>query len=189
MSKKTFNHLDTPNALDLLTRDHERVLEMFAAFSQIQNDEDEDDNKHDLVSRTCAELSIHAQLEEELFYPALRDLPETQEMLDQAQVEHDLAKQLVAELEAMSPDDDMYDAKFTVLGEYVRHHIEEEQGKIFPKVKKAGLDMENLAIDILHRKETLQEEFGLPVTREAEDELPVLSAGKKKGGLTGRPGV
>lgn len=157
------------DALELLAEDHERVLQLFSAFEQLQNDEEDDDSKRDLVDLACAELTVHAQLEEELFYPALRDALDEQDLIDEAEVEHDVAKQLIAELEAMEPDEEMYDARFTVLSEYVRHHIEEEENEIFPKAKEANIDLEALAADMLERREELMAEYGL-VEDDDEDE-------------------
>lgn len=171
MSQENSAELPTPDAIELLTRDHDRVIQLFAAFSRMDEEEDEHVNKAALVKLTCSEIAIHSRIEEELFYPAMREWLDTQELLDEAQVEHDQAKQLIAELEVMNPDDDLYDAKFAVLGEYIRHHIEEEQSKIFPKARKATIDLENLAIEIMHRKEELQEEYGLPPNENEEDDL------------------
>lgn len=157
-------------AIELLTEDHEKVLQLFSVFEQMEDDEEDEEDKRELVELACAELTIHAQIEEELFYPALRDVLDEQDLLDEAQVEHDMAKQLIAELESMEPDEDLYDAKFTVLGEYIKHHIEEEQNEIFPKAIKAKIDLEALAVDMLQRKEELQAEFGLQDEEEVPDE-------------------
>lgn len=158
------------NAIDLLIEDHELVQQLFSEFEQLKSDEEDEDTKRELVEQACAELTIHAQIEEELFYPALRDALDDQDLLDEAEVEHDMAKQLIAELESMDPDEDLYDAKFTVLGEYVKHHIEEEQNEIFPRVKKAKLDLEALGEDLLQRKEELRAEFGLDEGEQVDEE-------------------
>ncbi len=168
MTKKSSPKSDIPNALTLLTEDHDKVLQLFSDFEHLHNDEEDEDRKRELVELACMKLTIHAQIEEELFYPALRDILDEQDLLDEARVEHDMAKQLIAELESMEPDEDLYDAKFKVLGEYVKHHIEEEQNEIFPKAKKAHLDLENIAIDMIQRKQELQEEFGM-LADEEED--------------------
>lgn len=173
MSRKPTSSAKMPNAIDLLMEDHETVQELFAEFEQMKDDEEDEDNKRYLIELACAELSIHAQVEEELFYPALREALEEQSMLDEAEVEHDVAKQLIAELESMSPDEELYEAKFIVLSEYVRHHIEEEQEKIFPKAQKAGLDLDAMAIDIQDRKDELRAEYGL----EDEDEESIEEGG------------
>ena len=144
--------------LDMLAEDHKKVQKMFKDFEKIQND---DQAKQQLVEKCCADLTIHARLEEELFYPALRDAIKQVDLINEAQVEHATAKQLIAELSAMQPDEELYDAKFTVLGEYVRHHIEEEEKEIFPKAKKAALDLEGMGEAAQERKLELQEELGI----------------------------
>lgn len=166
MARKAPEKSRTNNAIELLKSDHEQVLQLFSEFEQIENEEEDEDNKRDLVEQACALLTIHAQIEEELFYPALRDVLDEQNLLDEAQVEHDMAKQLIAELESMEPDEDLYDAKFTVLGEYVTHHIEEEQKELFPMAKKAQLDLDALGADLLDRKRELMAEFGMTLDEE-----------------------
>jgi len=168
MANKSSRKSDTLNALDLLTEDHERVKQLFAEFEQMQGDEEDAENKRYLVELACAELSIHAQLEEELFYPALRDALEEQDMLDEAQVEHDTAKQLIAELDTMQPDEDLYDAKFKVLSEYVKHHIDEEENEIFAQAEKSGIDLDALAVAMLERQDELRAEYGL-IEEDEED--------------------
>jgi hemerythrin superfamily protein len=99
-------------------------------------------------------LTVHAEAEEEIFYPAAREAIEEQDLLDEAEVEHASAKDLIAQIEAMDSSDPLYDAKVTVLGEYIDHHVEEEEKEMFPKVKKAKLDLEALGEEILQFKET-----------------------------------
>jgi hemerythrin superfamily protein len=101
------------------------------------------------------ELTVHAQLEEEIFYPAAREALEEQDLLDEAEVEHASAKELIAQLESTKPGAELYDAKVTVLGEYIDHHVKEEEKQMFPKVRKARLDLEELAAQMKARKEAL----------------------------------
>jgi hemerythrin-like domain-containing protein len=144
---------------------------MFDQFEKMKEEEDPDvEAKQLLVEICCAELTVHAQLEEELFYPALRDAIDDMDLLDEAEVEHASAKQLITELASMQPGDELYDAKFTVLGEYVKHHIEEEEKEIFPKAKKAKLDLEAMAEEARERKQEMREELGLDSEGEAEEE-------------------
>lgn len=151
------------DALHLLMEDHKKVQEMFEEFEQMKEaGELDDDTKQQLVEDACTELTIHAQVEEELFYPAARDAIDDMDLLDEAEVEHASARQLITELAAMQPDDDLYDAKFTVLGEYVKHHIQEEEKQLFPKIKKAELDLDELGEEIRQRKVELREELGVP---------------------------
>lgn len=151
------------NAIELLTEDHQDVLSLFDDFRSLREDEDADDDvKQMLVERICTELTIHSEIEEELLYPALRDAFDDHSQLDEAEVEHAIAEQLISEIESMEPGDDLYDAKVTVLGEYVLHHIHEEQEKLFPKAKKANVDLATLGEELALRKEELRTEFGMP---------------------------
>jgi hypothetical protein len=160
------------DAIRLLTEDHKRVQQMFKAFEKLKDAEDGgDEDKSAIVAMACAELTIHAQIEEEIFYPAVREaLEEEEDLLDEAEVEHASAKELIAQLAEMQPGDALYDAKFTVLGEYVSHHIKEEQDEMFAKVKKADLDLVELGEELMARKQALMAEMGLQPEGEAESE-------------------
>jgi hemerythrin superfamily protein len=139
-----------PNAINMLTEDHAKVRKMFKQFEKMK--EGDDAEKAELVRQICTELTVHAQIEEEIFYPAAREAIDESDLLDEAEVEHASAKQLISELDGMQPGDELYDAKVTVLGEYVEHHVKEEEKEIFPKVKKAKLDMEEMAEQMEERK-------------------------------------
>ncbi|QAU34029.1 hemerythrin domain-containing protein [Janthinobacterium sp. 17J80-10] len=179
MTRKSTEAPHEKNAIELLKSDHEQVLQLFAKFEKVKDKEDE--TKRELVEHACSQLTIHAQIEEELFYPALRDVLDERDFLDEALVEHDMAKQLIADLESMEPDEDLYDAKFTVLGEYVKHHIEEEEKEIFAKAKKAGLDMDALGADMRDRKHELMKELGLDIDEEEAQISGVLQSKTKAG--------
>lgn len=142
----------------LLQEDHKRVQKIFKQFEKL--DREDGEAMREMVETACAELELHAQLEEELFYPALREAgdEEKSHLLDEAEVEHDSAKQLIAQLRELQPDDPRYAATFTVLGEYVNHHIEEEEGDLFKLAKKAKLDAEALGEAIAERKQQMQGE-------------------------------
>ena len=142
----------TPNAITMLTEDHAKVRKMFKQFEK-SHENMEDAEKAELVQQICMELTVHAQVEEEIFYPAAREAIEEQELLDEAEVEHASAKELISQLQGMEPGDELYDAKVTVLGEYVDHHVKEEEKQMFPKVRKARLDLEMLAEMIEERKQ------------------------------------
>ena len=103
----------------------------------------------------CKELTVDAQLEEEIFYPAVREAIDDDDVMNEAVVEHGSAKELIAEIEKMSPDEDMFDAKVKVLGEFVSHHIREEQNEMFPQVRKTDLDLNALAERMRSRKQQL----------------------------------
>lgn len=172
MARKSNEASHAKNAIELLKSDHEQVLKLFAAFEKL--DKEDEDGKRGLVEQACNQLTIHAEIEEELFYPALRDVLDDQDLLDEAQVEHDMAKQLIDDLESMEPDEDLYDAKFTVLGEYVKHHIEEEEKEILPKAKKAQLDLDTLGADMLDRKQELMGEFGMDIDEEEMQDTELI---------------
>lgn len=169
------------DALHILADDHKKVIELFDEFERMKENEDTDEEaKQILVETACAELTIHAQVEEEIFYPAARAAIDDMDLLDEAEVEHASAKQLITELAAMQPGDDLYDAKFTVLGEYVKHHIQEEEKELFPKIKKAGLDLEELGQEISERKLELREELGVPSEDEDDEDPDGASTSKRR---------
>jgi hypothetical protein len=142
------------DAASLLKADHRKVEQLFADYEQ----SDDENEKRKLVRQVCTELIVHTKLEEELFYPACREKDVEDDMLDEAQVEHDTAKVLIADLLRGSPTDDYYDAKVKTLSEYIKHHVgEEEQARsgIFAKAQKAGVDMAGLGEKIQARKQEL----------------------------------
>lgn len=143
------------DALSLLKADHDKVRKMFREFEKLEDTEE----KAQLVRQACTELKVHTQIENEIVYPALREAIEDEELMNEALVEHQAAEELISQLEEMQPDDEMYDAKFTVLGEYVNHHIAEEQKEMFPKARKAKIDLAELGEQVARRKaELLKEE-------------------------------
>jgi len=141
-----------PNAINLLIEDHAKVRKMFKQFEKMKEKMD-DAEKSELVQQICMELTLHTQVEEEIFYPAAREAIEEEDLMDEAEVEHASAKELISQLQGMQPSDELYDAKVTVLGEYVEHHVKEEEKEMFPKVRKARVDLEHLAEQIEERKQ------------------------------------
>jgi hemerythrin-like domain-containing protein len=179
-SKTTTHGASTTEVLDLLITDHDKVKKLFDQFEKMKEENEQDDEAKQLIVETvCAELTIHTQVEEEIFYPALREALDAEDLLDEAEVEHASAKQLISELAAMQPGDDLYDAKFTVLGEYVKHHIEEEEKELFPKAKKEKAALEGLAEEVNQRKAELREELGLPSEEEEEEQEPKRTSKRK----------
>ena len=156
---KATSRTSTPDAIELLTADHQAVKALFKEFEKIKDRDDAEDDKSALVRRICAELAVHAAIEEEIFYPAVREAVDEDDLMDEADVEHANAKELIAQLEAANPGDDHYDAKVTVLGELVDHHVEEEEGEMFPKAKKA-IDVAALGVELAERKAELMEDVG-----------------------------
>jgi hemerythrin superfamily protein len=160
-SRSHKSHEQNPSemdAIELLMQDHKKVQKVFKEFEK-SKDELSDEQKGSMVRQCCMELKIHTQIEEEIFYPAAREAIEDEDLVDEAEVEHASAKQLIDELEGMEPGEELYDARFTVLGEYVNHHIKEEEHSLFPEVKKAKLDLDELGQRMMQMKEKLQSEM------------------------------
>jgi hemerythrin superfamily protein len=155
------------DAISLLTEDHKAVQKQFKEFEKLKEDGVSDDEKGSIVKQVCMALTIHAQIEEEIFYPTVREAIGDDDLMDEAEVEHMGAQETIAQLQSMEPGDELYDARFIVLGEYVAHHIKEEQDEMFPKVKKAKVDTAALGVELLQRKQELQAELGI-----ADDETP-----------------
>lgn len=151
------------DAVALLKQDHRKVEELFADFEKSRGE----GRKQTLATEICTELSIHAQIEEEIFYPACEGKVE-EKLLKEACVEHDGAKLLIAEIMAGEPDDEFYDAKVKVLQEQIEHHVEEEEKRLeglFAQARKAGLDMDALGLELAARKAELKADIeanGLP---------------------------
>ena len=157
------------DAFALLTADHRRVKSLFKEFDSLK-DEGDDDEKAALVETICTELKVHAQVEEEIFYPAVREAIEDDDLMDEADVEHASAKQLIAQLEQLDVGGDHYDATVTVLGEYIDHHVKEEEGEMFSKARKADIDSTALGEAISARKVELKEELGIVDSESDADE-------------------
>ena len=154
------------DAIALLKADHRKVEELFEKFQSAKGSE----RKAALAKQICTELMIHATIEEEIFYPACKDAVEEDQM-NQAYVEHDGAKVMIAELLGSGPDQQFYDAKMTVLSEEIKHHVKEEERRgegVFAQAREAGLDMEALGERMAARKEQVLEQFktsGLPAPK------------------------
>jgi hemerythrin superfamily protein len=151
------------DAIAALTADHRKVKALFKEFARSKESGGRKDpaRKSELVSQICNELKIHAEIEEEIFYPAVRKAIEDSDLMDEALVEHAGAKDLIAQLEEMDVDDELYDARVTVLGEQIDHHVKEEESEMFPKAKKAKVDTERLGIQMESRRAELKREFGI----------------------------
>ena len=144
----------------LLTRDHNEVKKLFKEYEKLADAEAAGEERQELAAQICQMLTVHATIEEEIFYPAAREAEVESDLLDEAEVEHASAKELIAQIESMGPDDELYDAKVKVLGEYVDHHVQEEEGEMFPKCRKADMDLAELAQQLTERKAELMEELG-----------------------------
>ncbi len=145
--------MESVSAIDLLEKDHQEVDGFFDEYETLEDAA----KKEELALKICLALTVHTQIEEEIFYPAVREAIEKAELIDEAIVEHAAAKQLIAEIEEMDPADELYDAKVKVLGEQVRHHIEEEEDKLFPEIESSKLDLKALGKKMVERKAALLE--------------------------------
>jgi len=154
------------DAIALLEDDHKTVDDLIHQYDELTDD---GDKKH-VATQICLALKVHAQIEEEIFYPAAREATGDADLLDEAAVEHAGAKNLIAEIEAMQPGQPLYDAKVTVLGEQVRHHVEEEEEELFPEVRATKLDLDKLGAKLAARKAELMAAMTPPET------LPIVSA-------------
>jgi hemerythrin superfamily protein len=139
------------DAIALLKADHQNVLAMFERFERSR----QEPAKDELAKKICDELTAHAAVEEEIFYPAVREEVGDDDLMDEAVVEHASAKALIAQIRKGRGGNEMFDAKVTVLGEYVKHHVKEEQNEMFPKARKSGVDLRDLGSRIQERKQAL----------------------------------
>jgi iron-sulfur cluster repair protein YtfE (RIC family) len=142
------------DAIDLLKADHAEVSELFDKY---ENGRMTSAKKAAVAQKIAESLSVHAQIEEEIFYPAAREAggKEVGDLLDEAEVEHGSIKDLVATIEGGTPDDELYDAQVKVCSEWVKHHVKEEENELFPKIRKSGMDLEAVGEQLAARKEEL----------------------------------
>lgn len=153
VSKKTSTRPQEATAM--LRADHKLVSGLFEEFESARSGA----KKRALAAQICAELTIHAEIEEEIFYPAVKKALKDKELVPEATVEHATMKELIAQIEAVHADDELWEARVKVLGEYVKHHVKEEQNEMFPKARKSKLDMAELGAMMRQRKEELQNEW------------------------------
>lgn len=172
---------DAPrDAIALLKQDHRVVEKLFTEFEEA----DEDELQH-IAERACQLLTVHAQIEEELLYPSAKDALEDEEEIElvaEANVEHQSAKDLIAKIEGMTPEDESFKATVKVLGEYVKHHVKEEENELFPKLKKTELDLKDMGAQLLERKLQLMQELGIEM--DMEEQQPTQR--KRATGRSGR---
>jgi len=157
---------DRNDAISILKRDHDTVKELFDQFENAKQRA----QKLKIVGKAIEELKIHAAIEEEIFYPAVRPGLD-REMMTEADEEHHVAKVLIGELEKMTGKEEHYDAKFKVLAENIRHHIEEEESEMLSKARKLAIDFDALGEQMMARKEELRT-AGVPVTAEERAAKP-----------------
>lgn len=169
--------------IEELKEDHKRVKQAFRQAEKLDAEEDGEELR-EIVEQTCAELEVHARLEEEAFYPVAREVLKDADLIDEAEVEHDSAKALIAQLRQMGPDDEKYAATFKVLGEYVNHHIKEEENEIFPGLEgRSGAEWEAVQEQMTTLRGQLMSEMGLAVeAEEGEEEDETASEGGRSAG-------
>ena len=173
---------DAPrDAIALLKQDHRTVSQLFEEFEDADEEE-----QASIAQRVCQLLTVHAQIEEELLYPQAKEAfegeEESEDLVNEAEVEHTSAKELIAKIEGMSSGDEQFKATVTVLGEYIKHHVKEEEGELFPQLKKTEIDLKELGTRLADRKFALMEQMGI------EEEEPAQprkrSAGKGSRGAS-----
>ncbi len=144
-------HEVVQDAIALLKADHKAVSGLFADYETARSAT----NKKAIVAEICTALSVHTQIEEEIFYPDVKAAMKDKLLVPEATVEHAGVKDLLAQLEGVEPDGEMYDAKVKVLSEYVKHHVKEEQNEMFPKVRESSVDLDELGARMAARKSEL----------------------------------
>ncbi len=172
----------TPDAIDLLKADHKAVDDLFKEFESARDDNNAP-MRRALVAQICDALTVHAQIEEEIFYPALRRASkEAADLLNEAAVEHQSLKDIIARLRKAPTSDPLYDAGVQVLGEYVKHHVREEESEIFPKARSADLDLAALGERLQARKVSLLASGApaRPRTRRSANGSKALRAGESR---------
>ena len=155
--KRTGNR--QPEAIAMLIEDHQKVQKLFRSFERTEDQQQQEQ----LATQICNELTVHTQLEEQVFYPAAREALEEGDLVDEAAIEHQVAKELIEKIRQSRPHDEEYCALVTVLGEYVNHHIDEEQKELFPQLKKSKseIDFDALGEEMQQKKRELMSELGL----------------------------
>jgi hypothetical protein len=143
------------DAIDILKQDHDDVDALLKDYQSLAEGGKAFASRRALSTQICGMLAVHAMIEEEIFYPAARKANVDAELLDEAQIEHGSAKQQIAEIGAARASDPLYDARVKVLGEYIRHHVKEEESELFPACRKSGMDMAEIGVRLQKRKDEL----------------------------------
>jgi hemerythrin superfamily protein len=169
-----------PLAIELLMSDHRKVEDLFEQYES-EKDADED-TRRGIAQQICNELTVHAQVEEELLYPWLRENLDDEEMVEEAQIEHNTAKDLIAQIESADAVDTAFNAKVKVLSEYIKHHVKEEENEIFPEVRDEKEELDELGQEIAARKGELMEELGIAAEamEEGEETAQAGSQGRER---------
>jgi hemerythrin-like domain-containing protein len=178
MARANPRSTDIPrDAITLLKEEHRNVEQLFEQFEQA-----DETQLSAIATRICEMLTVHAQIEEEILYPAAKQVFEEEEseegtdLVNEASVEHGTAKDLIAKIEAMTPEHETFRATVTVLGEYIKHHVKEEEGELFPALKQTELDLKELGAQLVGRRAALIEELGI------EEQPPETPRGRSRTG-------
>jgi iron-sulfur cluster repair protein YtfE (RIC family) len=149
------------DAIAWLRADHEAVRQMIEDFQSLLDEGAGPAQRQALAGVLCIRLDVHARLEEEILYPALRERPECGRALDEAAIEHDVARRLIAEIALLQATDALFDARVTVLGEYVLHHMDEEEDMLLPQLTEAGVALQPMGGELARRRRELLAPSGL----------------------------
>lgn len=152
--------------VEMLKADHKKVKKAFKDFEKLEP-QDDPESAQALVEQTLADIEVHAELEEQVFYPAARQAIKDQELLEEAEVEHMTAKVLIEQLKGMSAEDEKFSATFKVLGEYINHHVKEEESEMFEQMTGRGVDWDQVLEQMQMRRMELMQEKGMPMEEEA----------------------
>ena len=176
------------DAIELLRKDHDDVNAMFEEFESA-----DEDRKFELAAEICQALTVHATIEEEIFYPQVREAVDAEDLMLEAEVEHDSAKYLIERIQEGEIDEDQLSAMIKVLKEYVNHHVGEEQRKMFPRVKRSELDLQAIGRELLQRKTELEGELATALDEgdtgeslDSDDDEDSGGPGRSRGGMAAR---
>ena len=171
------------DAVQLLRHDHDTVTKMFEQFESA-----DEDRKFELAAEICHALTIHATIEEEIFYPQVREAIDAEGMMLEAEIEHDSIKQLIERVQEGEVDEVQLSAMIKVMQEYVTHHVNEEQRKMFPRAKRADLDLDAIGRELLERKTELEGELTSAGgdSTDDDDEDAGTTGGRSRGGMAAR---
>lgn len=165
---------------EMLKEDHKRAKKAFRDFSKLE-EEGDDEACQALAMQTCKELQLHMRLEEEIFYPAARSGLKEEDLIEEAEVEHGSAKTLIEQLLALSPDDPKFAATFTVLGEYIKHHVKEEENEMFEQLGRSKVEWDTVLEEMLARRMELESELGLAADEPADEADAIPPTARRAG--------
>jgi hemerythrin superfamily protein len=183
-AKARTQNSDLKQIVTMLEDDHSKVDKLFKRYDKMKDAEDK--ARFKLAGEICTMLKVHTTIEEELFYPRARDvLDEEDDLIDEAEVEHGSVKQLIADVEQMETDDHLYDAKVKVMGEFVKHHADEEEDELFPKLKKKAKDQfDGVFAQMKEMREALETDLGAGGKKQRGTRTRTASSERKSAALS-----